>query len=364
MTPRADPTEKYAGDVPGLSVIVPVKDRVTELRRLLESIRRTAADHPFPIEVIVVDDSAPDAARQHAMNCDRLGARYLRGPRHVGAKRNVGARHADHGMLLFVDSDCQVTDGLFNHHYKTLRSAPDQVVAVAGPTRLIAGAGRMFEVARRSRRLNNAFDMPLEFESVGWATTSNLAVRKEAWNAVGGFPEDGLTVVAGEDVDFCLRLVRAGYRIVCDPEAVVLHDAGNSSSFSPVLRRLYTYGRSGSWLGARYPELRRWKVNPIVAVAATYALAKTLPTTRRRGGLLAAGVAAGILAIQSVDRRRGPTREETGYAVLAALLDWSADWGEAVAAVQLRRPGLLLTGFGWRDDPAFVPRAAVRPDDA
>lgn len=54
-----------------------------------------------------------------------------------------------------------------------------------------------------------------------------LLIRREAWKAVGGFDE-GFRPVWFEDVDFCLRVSRSGFRICYEPLALAVHLGGHS----------------------------------------------------------------------------------------------------------------------------------------
>ena len=57
-------------------------------------------------------------------------------------------------------------------------------------------------------------------------TAACLAVERRKFEAVGGFDER--FVVAGNDVDLCLALTRAGHRSLCVPHAVLIHDESRS----------------------------------------------------------------------------------------------------------------------------------------
>ncbi|MEV0127911.1 glycosyltransferase [Dactylosporangium sp. NPDC050688] len=341
----------------GLSVVVPVKGRVPQLRRLLESLREAATACQEPVEVLVVDDSEPADAQAHRDNCAELRARYLRGPRHVGAKRNEGVRAAAHDLILFIDSDCLATPQLLQRHTKTLRDAGEGVGAVAGPTFVQGVQNAVFRVMARSKLLNSAFEWPAQASRVGWATTSNLAVRRDAFEAVGGFAPRPLTVVGGEDVDLGLRLTAAGHGIVCDADAVVVHDKSSIEHLGTVCRRLVTYGRSGQWLLDVHPHRGRPKLNRVSTLAATaVAGGVTAPVSGGAGLLLLPAVAAVLLAVDTKERLGddAPTVRALAESVACAGLDWCFDLGEFIAAWQLGRPDRLFTGFGWTDDPAFV----------
>ena len=67
--------------------------------------------------------------------------------------------------------------------------------------------------------------------------TINLAFHREVFDAVGGFDE---TFAYGSDVDFRWRLIAAGYRIRCVPDARRPHDWGGRAA----RRRSYLYGKA------------------------------------------------------------------------------------------------------------------------
>ncbi|WP_433040544.1 glycosyltransferase family 2 protein [Dactylosporangium sp. CS-033363] len=330
----------------GLSVVIPVKGRVAEMRRLLESLGPAIEACDEPVEILVVDDSEPADARAHQEHCATFQAQYLRGPRHVGAKRNDGVKAAAYDLILFIDSDCLATEQLLQRHVRTLRAADDTVGAVAGPTFVQGVDNAMFRIMSRSKLLNSAFEWPSQASRVGWATTCNLAVRRSAFEAVGGFAERPLTVVGGEDVDLGLRLTEAGHAIVCDREALVVHDKSSIESIGTVCRRLVTYGKSGQWLLDVHPRRGRFKLNRVT----------TLSATAVAGPVLLPAVAAVLLAVDARERlgEDAPTLQSIAESIACAGLDWCFDFGEFVAAWQLGRPDRLLTGFGWTDDPAFV----------
>lgn len=366
-------------DMPGVSVVIPVKGRVAELRDLLASLSEAVARCPEPAEVIVVDDSEPEQAGEHRANCARYGARYVSGPRHVGAKRNLGAARSRYDLLLFVDSDCRAEPDLLYRHVERLRAEPVDVAGVAGPTITagptpsagpaitagpapsagptitagpVAAAGRgarLFRIMRESHLLNGDLERPLTEREVVWATTSNLAVRKVAFFAVGGFVEDSLTVVSGEDVDLGLRLTAAGHRIVCDSRARVVHSATSTASLRTVCRRLYGYGRSEQWLITVHPRHRRARWNPVSALAVTTPLAVTVGLLTRGAGLLLVPLAVVLFLARDVARDLrgdgGGRARPVADALVRTPIEWCFDLGAFVASFQLGRPGLVFAGF-------------------
>ena len=82
--------------------------------------------------------------------------------------------------------------------------------------------------------------------------TINLAFRRKAFEAIGGFDQ---RFAYGSDIDFTWRLTDAGYRIRSAPDAVIRHDWGGRRR---QLRRSYVYGKArGRLLRKHRPRLRR-----------------------------------------------------------------------------------------------------------
>lgn len=65
-------------------------------------------------------------------------------------------------------------------------------------------------------------DAPGTRETVGFASGAAMVIRREAWNAAGGFQEHYF--MYGEDLDLSLRLRLAGWKIGVDPAARAEHD--------------------------------------------------------------------------------------------------------------------------------------------
>ncbi|MEV4299862.1 glycosyltransferase family 2 protein [Microbispora rosea] len=330
----------------GVSVVVPVRGRVAAAERMLASVWAAAARCPEPVEVLLVDDSGPEDAARHREQCDRNGARYLRGPRHAGAKCNLGARHASHDLLLFLGSDCRASPGLLRRYVKTIRMATG-TAGLAGPTVVMESPTAVSRIMRRSPLLHGDLKRPAAGDELEWAATSNLLLRRTAFEAVGGFAERSPTVVAGEDVDLGIRLTWQGFTLRAEPDAEVVQDRLGSESVRSVSRRLYRHGRSQQWLAVVHPDRRVPRCNPVAAVgAATVAALAAAPATRGRSMVLIPATAALTLGLRA-RARLGPGRgpRAVADAVACAALECAFDLGSAVAAVQLRRPGLLFTGF-------------------
>lgn len=237
---------------PGISVIVPNYNSSRYLVRLLESFDR--AEKPeLPLEMLVVDDSAPTEAQAAQALCATHGASLLHYAGRVGAKRNFGSRAARYGLLLFVDSDCELTPGLLREHAKLL-AEPSDVGAMLGPVEFPGRDSFMWRAVERSQFLGPyrfAYRMPY----APWGGAGNLSVKQNAYEAVGGFDDSGfLQVPGGEDVDLGLRLNDAGFRIRCNPEAIMHHTRETWQDSRKMRRRAFGYGRAHAHLLMKHAQ--------------------------------------------------------------------------------------------------------------
>lgn len=212
---------------------MPVYDNPEGLRACLEGLRRQRDPAG---EVIVADDASrsdPTAI------CETFGARCVRlaenrGP---GAARNAAARAATGAILAFTDADCVPTPDWLSGIRRAF--ADGAVAAVAGGY----GRDRSGTFWGELRRLEARFHHPRETARVQTFVAANFAVRREIFDAVGGFPERRV----GEDLLLGLHLARAGFDVLWDPSLAV------DQSFRPTLG---AYFRQQAAWSAAVVELR------------------------------------------------------------------------------------------------------------
>jgi GT2 family glycosyltransferase len=358
------------GTAAGVSVVLTCHHgRLPWLRRMLASLRPACQRAPEPTEVIVVDDSPEPEAALVRDACAELPATYLRGPARVGAKRNVGSRGARFDILLFSDSDCVADPDLLVEHLATLRGAGADVGAVVGLTTMVGDETFPWRVAARSTFYNQCFDFALRYRRVLWGTTSNMACRRAAFDRVGGFDADTLTRAGGEDVDLGVRLSEAGYTIVTNPGARVLHARDHVTRLGQIRRSLFSYGRADIYLLLRHPGrgvLRPLPARRLVLVAAAAAAVSLVALAP--GALRVAGLVLGLLVLflwgcglagRVAGLWRGPVgqrRERLLLGVMASATDASYRLGRLWEALRQRRPDLVLRRFGYTGTREFLRR--------
>ena len=284
---------------PELSVVIPVRNAARDLPRCLASVRSAGAS--ADVEVIVVDNGSSDGSVEIAtMN----GCRLVRAPGvRVGAVRNAGAREARGRVVAFVDADNEVSPTWVQ---ACLDALADEAVGAAGLAYSAPHDGtwvQHFYDLLRSR--------PEARSETEWLSAGNLAMRRELFIGLSGFDE---TLEACEDVDLCVRIRRAGLRVVAEPGMASVHHGD-----PPTLRALFLgelwRGRDNLRVSFRGPVTLR-AVPGVVLPVLTLTMLAALPvslaaTVTGRPGVLAVNVLAlGVVAIvrASIIARRGRLR--------------------------------------------------------
>jgi GT2 family glycosyltransferase len=244
-------------DAPSLSIVIPTHDTRELTLRCLDSLY---AAPPPGLEVILVDDASRDgtaeAVRERHPQVTVLrhetAARFTR-------SANAGLAQAKGEILLLLNSDTEVAPGALERLVGVFARQPWLGIAGARlhypggapqwsggrePTlawffALASGVPALLARLPLYRRAK-----PLDAASpriVDWVTGAAMAFRRTVWEAAGPLDE-GFRFYA-QDLDFCLRVRRAGWRVEVRPDFRVLHHHGA------------TIGRDPGARGHQQPEL-------------------------------------------------------------------------------------------------------------
>jgi GT2 family glycosyltransferase len=198
-----------------VSVIVPAYRNTSELVQCIWALRAAATPDT---ELIVVDDASEDDVSSTAAN---LGARVFRLARNAGpaAARNHGARHARGQILFFVDADVVVPDDAIGK-IRTALDCHGEIAAVFGSyDRRPVAPG----LVSQYRNLLHHFVHQTGKEEAATFWAGCGAVRRLAFERVGGFDERRFLRPSIEDIELGYRLRRAGYRIFIDKSLQSMH---------------------------------------------------------------------------------------------------------------------------------------------
>ena len=101
----------------------------------------------------------------------------------------------------------------------------------------------------------------------GWLSGSFLLLRREAWEAVGGFDEKYFMFF--EDVDLGWRLQQHGYRNLYVPSATAIHEGGHSTKSNYTLMLTAHHESAVRFIAKRYPGPLFAPVRAIIGLGLT-----------------------------------------------------------------------------------------------
>lgn len=189
---------------PRFSVLIPCRNAAATLTETLASVRaQTRADW----EVVAVDDGSTDETARilAAASAEDRRVRVVSGPRRgPGAARNVAAAAARGELLAFLDADDLWAPDRLAAAAETLAARPDATAVFARVAFFADDPARSDARSAVWRRDPTARDLLLSNPA---CTSSNLVVRRAAFEAAGGFRED---LWHAEDVELMLRLLPEG----------------------------------------------------------------------------------------------------------------------------------------------------------
>lgn len=273
-----------------MSVVVPVRDHLTELDALLRAL-----ELPPGTEVLVVDDGTSDPAAVPTVVDGR--ARVLRhdtslGP---GAARDTGWRASTGDVVAFVDADVEPGPGWLD---PLLAHLGDPAVGIVAPRVRSRPGPTLLERYERHRSpldLGDRGARVVPHGRVSYVPTASVVCRRALLEQLDGF-EAGMRV--GEDVDLVWRAVEAGWTVRYEPAAEVSHRP--RADWPALLRQRRTYGSAAAPLDRRHPgavapvELNAWSL-----------LAWALAVLGGRKGAAAGAVVAVGSTVALVPKLRG-----------------------------------------------------------
>jgi glycosyltransferase involved in cell wall biosynthesis len=236
-----------------VSVIVPVRDEEKSIRELLDSL--LAQSRP-PDEIVITDGGSVDATPQIIEEYIRRGApvRLIRaGAALPGRGRNLGAAQASYEWLGFTDAGIR----LANDWLETLvakAEADDSIDVVYGSWQPVTNT--FFKECAAIAYVPPP--SPRDGVLIRPRFIASTLLRREAWQAVNGFPEE---LRSAEDLVFMDRVENAGYRYVHEPNAKVHWDL--RPTLWTTFKRFLVYSRNNIRAGL----FRQWQSTILVRYA-------------------------------------------------------------------------------------------------
>jgi GT2 family glycosyltransferase len=261
-----------------LSIVIVNYRGWERLSRCLNSLRPLVASGSTSSEIVVVDNASGDGrlaefAKEHG------GVRFVENDGNWGFADgcNRGAREAHGAFLLFFNPDAEDPGGGIEALVAAARSHPEAAILTArqvderGRTQKVFDAfpslATLLGPVRAVLRLAAPGRYPdprgnrQEYFEVDWVSGSVLLVRRDVFEALGGFCS-GFWMYS-EDVDLCRRARDAGHKIAVVGTITLMHAHGGASRKDPataaltksevvVSRHFYASRHFGRWQAAAY----------------------------------------------------------------------------------------------------------------
>ncbi len=228
------PAEPAMGE--SVSILIPFRDHISTTAKCVNALRSVTKDVQY--EIILLDnwsneDGSQEFLTEQANLPDTAVVRIVE-PFNYSRINNIGSRLTKHKFILFLNNDVVVNEPGWLRTMLNELLVDERVGAVGAkllyPNGTVQHAGVVLGVGGVA---DHAFrgipaDAPgyvmraMAAQEISAVTAACMLVRKCAFEEVGGFDEQDLSV-AFNDVDLCLKLVNAGWKVIFTPDATAEH---------------------------------------------------------------------------------------------------------------------------------------------
>jgi len=219
---------------PKISVVIPTKDGGNLFGEVIERIRQQNYDGK--IEIIVIDSGSSDNTLEFARKfCDRVEQIPHEKFNH-GLTRNYGVEISSGEIIILMTQDAFPSNDKLIHHLVSFFTDPDiagvyakqmprpeaDVLTKRNLDNWLTGRDE-FEV--RQLKDDVLYESLSPFGKYKLCNFDNVcsAIRRSVWKDIP-FIENSF----GEDIEWCLRVLKSGWKIAYQPEACVIHSHDRS----------------------------------------------------------------------------------------------------------------------------------------
>lgn len=213
-----------------VSIVMPTAGAHGMIRAAISSLRATTQYRNFEI-VVIENIPADDQETRNWLGQNADIVISLPGPFNWSRANNAGAQRANGSFLLFLNDDIEISDpdwleALLEHAQRPEIGVvgarllyPDGTVQHAGM--FLGDRGGRHGFRFHGRSAPGPFGLSLMQREVIAVTGACLMVRRDIFTMLGGFDERHDLI--NNDLDFCLRVHRAGLRTIYTPYACLVH---------------------------------------------------------------------------------------------------------------------------------------------
>jgi glycosyltransferase involved in cell wall biosynthesis len=263
------------------SVIIPVYNRPDEVDELLDSLTRQSYTN---FEVLIIEDGSTErcesAVEKYRNKLDI--AYYFKENSGQGFSRNYGYERAKGDYFIVFDSDCLIPEHYFEAVEKQLNA--DYLDAFGGPDK----ADTSFTITQKAinQSMTSIFTTGgirgrKQHAGTYHPRSFNMGISRQVFDQTGGYN----LAKKGEDIDFSIRIIEAGFKVGLIEDAFVYHK--RRTSLSQFFKQLHFFGRARINVNRIHPgELKLVHLFPLVftiGIPLVAVLIPVLPTLGRLG---------------------------------------------------------------------------------
>tara|TARA_Y100000739_G_C20595558_1_gene460144 strand:- start:774 stop:1781 length:1008 start_codon:yes stop_codon:yes gene_type:complete len=238
---------------PYVSIVIPTTGNVKFIRGLVESV--ISLDYPKDkFELILIGDSPTKLIEKHSSIAKKAGINTIveYKPVAAGKKRNIGSGIAKGELIAFTDDDTILREDWIRNAIKHLKEN-ENYVGVGGPN-FTPKEGLPFAKAV-GRIFGSKFLFSFRYtighakaKEIAHNPTCNYIIKKTIVNEIK-FHD---TLWPGEDAEFDIRVLDAGYKILYAPNVVVWHH--RRSRPTAFLKQMFNYGKTRAQVTKMHPS--------------------------------------------------------------------------------------------------------------
>lgn len=259
-----DVERRIEGPAPKVSLVVLTRDKLKLLKPCVDTLLEKTTYRNF--EVIIVDNgSIEEETLQYfeTIQRDHLNVKVVRDDRpfNFSALNNFGVTHCSGQVLGFLNNDLKFTRGEWLE--KMVAQAVRAEVGAVGarllfPNNLLQHGGVILGIGGvaghnhkgRPKEDPGYFNRAILSQNLSAVTAACILLRRDVFERVKGFDEE--LSVAFNDVDFCLRIRAAGFRVVYEPRAELYHYESASRGYENTPEKFARFEREIAKMKGRW----------------------------------------------------------------------------------------------------------------
>ena len=253
---------------PKVSLIILTRDKVKLLRQCVDTLLAKTSYKNY--EVVIVDNGSvePETFAYFEQLKKHTHVKVVRDDRpfNFSALNNLGVQHCSGEVLGFLNNDLEFTKPAWLE--KMVAQALRKEVGAVGarllfPNNLLQHGGVIIGIGGvaghnhkgRPREDFGYFNRAILSQNLSAVTAACLLMRREVFERINGFDEQ--LSVAFNDVDLCLRIREASFKIVYEPEAELYHHESASRGYENTAEKFARFEREVETMKTRWKDKLR-----------------------------------------------------------------------------------------------------------